>query len=151
MPNDEAPLTPSQEPQPKQNETPAIQGEPVLEEVINKLPPEVKTQITTLLLHQRIGSQPNPIFNKINEGHIGQLLTSAENDSVRDHELAKSGRWFHLAYALLALLFLVFIIWYLPTIDKDLFKLVITAIVSLAGGFGGGYGYSKYKEKKGDD
>lgn len=132
----------------------AIQGiAEVPQQLLDKLPPEVKQQITTFLLsHQRIGvPAPNPIANKISPGHIDKIIDNSELDSQRDYESEKSRRRFQLGYAILALSFLVFLFIYLPSIDKELLKQVLGALVLFGGGFGSGIGASKYFKKSKDE
>lgn len=94
--------------------------------LLDKLPPEVKQQITTFLLsHQRIGfPAQNPLANKITTEHIDKIIDNSEKESERDFK----ARWFTLAYAVLAMGFLVFLFIYLLTIDKALFLEVLKLI-----------------------
>lgn len=136
------------------NSEDAIEGVPVpfSNEVLEKLPPDIRQQIILMMSHQRIGLPPvNPIASKISSSHIDKLLDNSEKDSGREFELEKSRRWFHLVYTIFALLFLVFLFVYLPTVDKELLRQVIGALVVFAGGFGSGIGASKYLGKKGKE
>lgn len=125
----------------------AIEGiAEVPQQLLDKLPPEVKQQITTFLLsHQRIGlPAQNPLASKITSEHIDKIIDNSDKDSERDFK----ARWFTLAYALLALGFLVFLFIYLPTVDKALFLEVLKLILTFLGGLGTGFGISKLKKKE---
>jgi hypothetical protein len=122
---------------------------PVSNEILAKLPPEIRQQVILMMSYQRLGMpSSNPIAAKVTPAHIDKLLDNSEKDSEREHESEKSRRWFHLGYAILSLAFLVFLFVYLPTVDKELLKQVIGALVVFAGGFGSGVGASKYLGKK---
>lgn len=81
------------------------------------------------------GTMPNPIVEKIESGHITQILTNvyAANTSERRYTFA---------YVLLFLVTIVGLSLFFAV--REQYDIVI-GIVSLAAGFSGGYGLGRYK------
>ena len=132
---------PSDEKSPeKKPELDAIDGIPVLgvpSEIMEKLPPNVQQQITSLLIsQQRYGSAPNPLVSKITPEHIDKLIDSSEKDSVREHENRGHDRLAHAFYVVLFLGVFVFLVWFMIDKNKDLLTELIRYLLAFAGGFG---------------
>ncbi len=148
MPNDKSLTKNGEEEQAKRAEDETIATSPIVpqvvpQEVLDKLPPEVKQQITLMMSHQRIGlPAPNPLAAKITSEHIGTILENSERDSKREFD----SKWFSLAYVICALGFLVFVFLYLPTVDKELFVEVLKLLLTFLGGLGTGLGVSAYRK-----
>ncbi len=91
----------------------------------------VRSQLTTHIS----GTVPNPIIEKIEPGHITQILTNV-------YEASTSERRYTFAYVLLFLLTIVGLSLFFAI--REQYDIVI-GIVSLAAGFSGGYGLGRYK------
>jgi hypothetical protein len=114
-------------------------------EVMDSMPPEVKRsfQAFMAMFTRSSGPRPNPLFEKFTESHIDKYLDMVRSDDEHEYMLRSTNRWFYLLYAVLVLvIFIIGIVYLLPR-DKDLLVQLITLIVILGGGIGGGYGLSK--------
>lgn len=125
----------------KQADAPdAIDGIPVLgvpSEIMEKLPPNVQQQITSLLIsQQRFGNPPNPLTAKITSAHIDKLIDSSEKDSERSHEDRTRDRIAHGFYVVLFLSVFVFLVWFMIDKNKELLTELIRYLLAFAGGFG---------------
>jgi hypothetical protein len=151
MPNNEALSNNNEEQQEEPSREEVIDGIPVVpQELFDKLPPEVKQQITFLSSHQRIGLPPsNPIANKVTSEHIGEIIKIADNDSEREFKDNISTRRYSLTYFVLSLLFLTFLIVFLSQVDKALLIDVLKVFIGFLGGLGlGAYGMSRKSKKE---
>ncbi len=118
-------------------------------EILEDLPPEIREIVRTGISMQRIsGPLPNPLLSKINEKHIDKILELAENEDRNSYKDAQSSKKYGLFYFLIIIGLFIFITLYLAKEDKALFTDIIKIVVSLAGGFGGGYGYKAYLDSK---
>lgn len=118
-------------------------------EIFEELPPEVKEVVRTGISMQRIsGPMPNPLLSKINEQHIDKILDIADKEDTNTYNDAQSNKKYSLFYFLAIIGLFVFITIYLAKTDKDLFIDILKIIISIAGGFGGGYGYKSYLDSK---
>ena len=91
----------------------------------------VRSQLTAHIS----GTMPNPIVEKIESGHITQILTNV-------YEASTSERRYTFAYVLLFLVTIVGLSLFFAI--REQYDIVI-GIVSLAAGFSGGYGLGRYK------
>jgi len=97
----------------------------------------------------------HPLLDKLTPEHIDKLL--GYNDKLLDynHEegknnfhLARSNRWFHLAYTIIGVGSLLFLIFYLAPTDKEFLTEFLKLLIVFASGVGSGYGLKSYQEKK---
>lgn len=118
-------------------------------EIFEELPPEIREVVRTGISMQRIsGPLPNPLFSKINENHIDKILDLAEKEDTNSYNDAQSNKKYSLFYFLAFIGLFVFVTIYLAKTDKELFIDILKIIISIAGGFGGGYGYKSYIDSK---
>lgn len=118
-------------------------------EILSDLPPEVRKVVEMGFSMQRIsGPIPNPIFNKINEKHIDKILEIAQSEETNSFKDSTISKRYNFAYFIFAILFIMFLIYYLVDRDKSLLLSIIEKALYIMGGFGGGYGYKAYMDKK---
>ena len=126
----------------KENEIPKA-------EVLEDLPHEVKKVVEIGMSMQRFqGTVPSPIASKITENHIDKILELSAQDETNRFKFAKQGRWFNFAFVGLGIGLFIFITLYLAKDNTELFNDLIKILVAFAGGFGTGFGYKSFKDKK---
>lgn len=118
-------------------------------EILEDLPPEVREVVKSSIMMQRYtGPMPNPLFSKINENHIDKILDLAQKEDENSFSDAQSSKRYSMAYFVIFIGVFVFITLYLAKDNKELFSDILGVIISIAGGFGGGYGYKSYVDSK---
>jgi len=101
------------------------------------------------IMRMQGGRAPShPIFDKFTPEHVGKFLDYSHDDDVHEYTLARENRWFYLAYVVLAIGFLVFLIVFLTPSHKDLLTDILRLLLAFAGGFGAGFGLKSYLEKR---
>ena len=123
---------------------------PEIEEALKTAPPQVRKAITQMGMFSVTGQihpQIHPLFQKFSSQHIDKLLDYSHQDEQNSYNLERSGRWFHLAYALTILLFLCFLVVFLAKDNVDLLNDILKLLVVFAGGFGSGFGVKTYLGK----
>jgi hypothetical protein len=124
---------------------------PEIEEILKTAPPQVRKAIIEmgkLSLTRTMQPQVHPLFHKFSSQHIDKFLDYSHQTDENSYELARSIRWFHLAYVLGALSFLVFLVAFLARDNVALLSDILKLLVVFAGGFGSGFGLKTYLEKK---
>lgn len=91
---------------------------------------------------------PNALLDKVNPGHIDKFLDYNHKEDENIYNLQSSGRWFQLAYVSMAFLFLVFLVVFLSGNNQGLLNDILKILVVFAGGFGSGFGFKSYTEKR---
>lgn len=88
----------------------------------------------------QVGPAPDAFLDKLEPQHITQLLSAAENDSVRGDSRTKQIFWGSIVVSTVATLFMcwIFLHYEKSELLKDTLQILLTAIVSFAGGFGFG-------------
>lgn len=118
-------------------------------EVIENLPPEIKKVVEMGFSMQRFsGAMPNPLLSKLNEKHIDRILDISEKEEENSFKDSQSNKIYNLIYFILGILFFIFLTVFLVKDNKDLFLEIVKIGVAIIGGFGGGYGYKTYLDKK---
>lgn len=118
-------------------------------EIFDGLPPEIRDVVRTGISMQRFsGSMPNPLLSKITESHIDKILELSDKEDNNSFKDAQSSKRYNLFYFLAFVGLFIFITLYLAKEDKDLFTDILKIVISVAGGFGGGYGYKSYLDSK---
>lgn len=122
-----------------------------VQEIFKDAPPEIQKEITRMAMMFRSGPMPppvHPLFNKFTAEHIDKFLDYNHKDDDNNYKLEKSNKTFNLIYALLGVGLLIFMIVYLVKDNADLLAEILKILVIFAGGFGGGFGFKSYLEKK---
>jgi len=117
---------------------------------LENLPPKEKRFVDASLSIQSIFSpSASPILDKINEQHISQIIEIAEKDDERAFADLQSSR----KYALINTIILVFAFGFLTVflVNKDvaLYQEILKIIIIFGGGFGSGFGFKLYQDRKG--
>jgi hypothetical protein len=120
------------------------------EEVLKGAPPEVRKAIIQMASFRSSGPiyQSHPLFQKFNHGHIDKLLDYGHKDDENSFELEKSSKKYTLTYVCLAIGLLIFLVVYLANDNKELLTDILKILVVFAGGFGSGFGFKSYLDKK---
>jgi hypothetical protein len=124
---------------------------PEIEEFLKTASPQVRKAITQMgkfSLTRTMESQVHPLIHRFSSQHIDKFLDYSHQADENSYELARSIRWFHLAYVLGALSFLVFLVAFLARDNVGLLSDILKLLVVFAGGFGSGFGLKTYLEKK---
>ncbi|GBD87613.1 hypothetical protein BMS3Abin03_01547 [bacterium BMS3Abin03] len=122
-----------------------IPDEADVDEVIKKMPPQIRRSISMMMTS---GRMPHPLFDKFNEQHIDKFLDGIQRDDDNEFKMRSSNRWFQLVYVIIAIGFLSFLIFYLLPTDRDMFIEVLKIGVAFLGGIGSGYGLKSYLDRK---
>lgn len=126
------------------------QNEATVSEAIRKLSGK-KPEAVEQFIAMGMGSLGNPLHHKMNEKHISTVLDLAVKHDEREFQLARgqqqiqaSNRWFTMVIFIVIVLTVLVLI--LSFRDKpDILVPLVTAIVAFGGGFGSGFGYSKWR------
>ena len=126
----------------------SLAGEESPPEFLKKISTEVTKEV--LSMSTRMTSAPlfPPYYDKINENHIDKIIAISSKEVEQDHEYNSSNRWFMLVVFLVIVAALCGILYFLVTEEQQgLLNDILLSLVSLIGGFGGGYGYKSYLER----
>ena len=117
--------------------------------MVDDLPPEIEKVAEMAFSMQRFsGPMPNPILSKLNEKHIDRILDLTEKEGDNSFKESQSNKKYNLIYFILFILVFVFLTLFLVKDNKDLFLEIVKIGVAIIGGFGGGFGYKTYLDKK---
>ena len=117
-------------------------------QVIERLPPENRKMVSTMLRASYSGPMPNPIFEKFTEKHIDKFLDYTQKDDDNSYKFRCSNRWFILAYVLLCIAIFVFLVLFLLPNNRDLLIELLKLFVAFAGGLGSGFGIKAWLDRK---
>lgn len=113
---------------------------PIPQEVLEKMPPEMRRGVKETFGIITSGTMGNPIARKLTPEHIHKVLDYGENESKREFKERGAARWFALAYVLIGVGVFFAFAWMFGRSDPDLFKLVLTYVATFGAGFAGGWG-----------
>ena len=89
------------------------------------------------------GSVPNPVMvklvDKFTPEHITLLLRSQDRDAEREHKSLTTGRIYQIVCLVIGVALFAFLVWFLSGSNPDLLEKLVTLLVGLIGGFGGGF------------
>lgn len=122
-----------------------------LTEELENLPPDVKREMSLILSMQRFSgsiSPLSPIREKINEQHISKILEIAEKDDERAFADTQSARIYGFLTFIVATGFLVFLTVFLVNKDVAVYQDVLKLLIIFGGGFGSGFGFKGYLDRK---
>jgi hypothetical protein len=121
----------------------------IIEDMLRDAPAEVKKAVIQMGVFRSSGMPTiHPLFDKFKDEHISKLIEYGHKDDENDYRLRSSNRWFQLATLVILVSFLAFLIIYLATDNKELLVDILKILVVFAGGFGSGFGYKAYTDKK---
>lgn len=123
---------------------------PIPAEILEKMPPPMRDTIKETFGLIASGGMGNPIAKKVTSAHIDKLLDNGEAESKREHSYRESGRFFALAYVVIAIVAFFVLAWMFGKSDPELFKQVLTFIVTFGAGFAGGWGINAARTNKDD-
>ena len=124
-----------------------------VQSAIHKLQRDKPSEVTEVMAMMGMGPMPNPLHQKMNEGHITQVLELAANHDERQYNLSNkaqtdessestSVRRYSFA-AFFSLLALIIIILFLFSDKPDILIPLLTGIGGGSGGFLAGWGFGK--------
>ncbi len=116
-------------------------------ELLEKLPPEAKKVVEIGMSMHRFGPMPNPITEKLNDGHIDKILDIAAKDDERAFKDATESRKFTLIYILVFSALFIFLTIFLVGSDVELYKEIIKLFTIFLGGLGSGFGIKSYMDR----
>ena len=121
--------------------------------VLEKLSKEKPDSVTEIMAMMGTGPMPNPLHQKMNEGHITQVLELAAKHDERQYNLHKNSqsnrageniadrRYTFATFFILFLLIIVVLILFKD--NPETLVPVMTGIGGLIGGFLGGWGFGR--------
>lgn len=119
-----------------------IEGIPIPEEVLERMPPPVQESIRETFGVITSGSMGNPIARKVTSEHVTKLIDNSEAESKRDFESETASRRYGMAYVLIAILsFFAFAVLFAES-QPELFRQAMAFLATFAAGFAGGWGIS---------
>jgi len=95
----------------------------------------------------RFGPEPDPLIDKLTEGHIDKILDISKREDEYSYEDTGQSRKFTLVYVIIFIALFVFLTAFLVGADKDLYKEAIKLFAVFLGGFGGGFGLKSYMDR----
>lgn len=110
------------------------------QQLVESAPPEVRGLLMAMTRTQVRGPIPHPLYDKFTPEHIDKFLDYSHQDGVNAYSFQSSNRWFYLAYAILLVVFLAFLIVFLAPNHKDLLADILKILAIFGGGFGIGFG-----------
>ncbi|MBH8573269.1 hypothetical protein I8752_09610 [Nostocaceae cyanobacterium CENA369] len=121
-----------------------------LSEELEELPPQLKRFVQATLSMQRISSSSlvSPIQEKINEQHISRILDIVEKDDERAFADTESARKYTIFTIIIFLVFFGSLTIFLVNKDIAVYQEILRIIIIFGGGFGSGFGYKGYLEKR---
>jgi Flp pilus assembly protein TadB len=134
-----------------EEKNPAIphQQELIPNEILKTMPPDVQKQFKQMEVFASMTRGPvNPLFEKMKPEHVSQFLEMLDKDSEREYGDTRSNRRFlFAAFCIAVLLFAFLTVFFMSINQASMLTQILTIAIALAGGFGGGYGFSKSGRK----
>jgi len=107
-------------------------------EILEAVPVEERGRFISIMKESMFASfmsSNDPISEKITTEHISKVLDNVDVQDKRDRQERKSDKNYQIAFLLIGLIFMGFLIVFLKD-DKDLLYKIIIAVISFIGGFG---------------
>lgn len=121
----------------------------ISKELDEDIPPEIQRDIKTFMAMGRFSSSPmSSVLEKINEKHIDKLIESAAKDDERSFIDSQSARRYNFWIFVIVLVFFSGLTFFLVNKDVQLYQDILKIIVIFGGGFGSGFGFKGYLDKK---
>lgn len=115
------------------------------ESVFEAIPEEDRGRMKSIISQTMISGvvkRGNPLSDKITSEHITDLIKNSDAQDKRDRDERKTEKNYQIAFLVIGLLFMVFLIVFLKDSPDLLYKILI-ALFSFLGGFGMG----RFKQK----
>ncbi|MEW6348736.1 MAG: hypothetical protein AB1646_06710 [Thermodesulfobacteriota bacterium] len=87
-------------------------------------------------------------MDKFNAAHIDKILDYSHQLDENEYRFVGSGRWFNLAYVLVFVSVLCFLIVFLVPSNIGLLSDIMKFLIGFGGGFGAGYGIKSRMDAK---
>ena len=143
IPEEERSLAP-QEPAPAD-----VSEAPIPPEILARLPVEVRRLIQSSFSTTIYGSPRNPLLDKLNADHIASLISAADKDRDRALEDRKHSRKWLAVLVALIFIPIALLLGYFGFLQQNS---LVAEIIKLAavglGGFGGGYGFARWRGRR---
>ena len=123
---------------------------PEVAEVLKEAPPEIRKKIQ-MGMFRASGPMASPLdelLDKVTPEHIDKFLDNTHKDVENDYKLKSSNRFFYFVYLLVIVSFMVFLVVFLAQDNQALLNDILKILLIFAGGFGSGFGYKAYLEKR---
>ena len=131
----------------------STESEVEVQAVFEKLGKEKSSQVTEIMAMMGTGPMPNPLHQKMTEGHITQVLVLAAKHDEREYDLHKNSqsnraneniadRRYTFATFFILFLLIVVVLTLFKNNPETLIP-VMTGIGGLIGGFLGGWGFGR--------
>ena len=137
-----------------------IESDADIQKTLEKLSKEKPDTVTEIMAMMGSGPMPNPLHQKMNEGHITQVLELAANHDKRQYNLhtnsqsnrAKENtaerRYTFATFVILIILIIVVLILFKN--NPETLVPIMTGIGGLIGGFLGGWGFARSRYSNAD-
>lgn len=90
----------------------------------------------------------DPLLDKLDSKQVDKFLDNLDKESQREHDRKKFEPLYTLAYIIIGVAALCWVIWYLApnhsALLSDILKILVAAIL----GFGGGFGYKSWLDQR---
>ena len=138
---------------PEENPPMAPQGaaseDPLPSEIVGKLPAHLQRVIQHSISATVMGNFPNPIVDKLTAEHISSMIAADEREGVRILEDQKHARNWQSIIAVLIIIAVSVLLGYFGFLQQNS---LVAEIIKLAavglGGFGGGYGFARWRGRR---
>lgn len=127
----------------------AASEDPLPSEIVGKLPAHLQRVIQHSISATVMGNFPNPIVDKLTAEHISSMIAADEREGVRILEDQKHARNWQSIIAVLIIIAVSVLLGYFGFLQQNS---LVAEIIKLAavglGGFGGGYGFARWRGRR---
>lgn len=127
----------------------AASEDPLPAEIVGKLPAHLQRVIQHSISATVMGNFPNPIVDKLTAEHISSMIAADEREGVRILEDQKHARNWQSIIAVLIIIAVSVLLGYFGFLQQNS---LVAEIIKLAavglGGFGGGYGFARWRGRR---
>ena len=127
----------------------AASESPLPAEIVGKLPAHLQRVIQHSISATVMGNFPNPIVDKLTAEHISSMIAADEREGVRILEDQKHARNWQSIIAVLIIIAVSVLLGYFGFLQQNS---LVAEIIKLAavglGGFGGGYGFARWRGRR---
>lgn len=136
----------------------SIESEADIQIALEKLSKEKPNKVTEIMAMMGVGPMPNPLHQKMNEGHMTQVLELAAKHDEREYNLHRNSqsnranentaerRYTFATFTILIIL--VIVILALFKNNPESLVPILTGVGGLIGGFLGGWGFARARHNQ---